>query len=175
MALYDAYVDQLKALLPPGAAWSRALGAILGRPIEAMAEGLARVHARAQQLLAESDPRQTVEMLDDWERIMDLPDPCAGPNPTVDQRRAQVLARFRQLGGPSAEALLAFAADLGVAITIERLGPFRVGLNRMGDPLGAIEFSHVMKVTAPAPPNPVLECELRAAIPAHTAIIFEYV
>lgn len=175
MALYDAYLDQLKALLPPGPAWSRALGSVIGRPMEAMAEALARVHGRAQQLLRESDPRETLEMLPDWERIMGLPDPCAGPTPTIDQRRAQVLARFRQLGGPSAEALEAFAADLGVIIQIGQVGPFRVGRNTMGDHLGPVEFTHVIKVTAPAPQNPVLECELRAMMHAHTAIIFTYV
>lgn len=174
MALFDDYLDQLKALLPPGAAWSRSLGTVLGRPIEAMAEALARVHARAQQLLKESDPRETVEMIDDWERIMGLPDPCAGPNPTLEQRRAQVLARFRQLGGPSAEAIIAFAADLGVTVLVDHSGPFRIGRNAMGDPLGSIEFTHVLRVTAPAPPNAVLECELKAAMPAHTAIIFQY-
>lgn len=175
MALYDAYLDQLKALLPPGAAWSRALGAIIGRPIEAMAEGLARVHARAQQLLTESDPRETLEMLPDWERIMGLPDPCAGPSPTIEQRRAQVLARFRQETGPTKEALEAFAADLGVIVEVDEVGPFRVGRNAMGDHLGPIEFSHVIKVTAPGPPNTVLECELRSVMHAHNAIIFIYV
>lgn len=175
MALDDDYLDQLKALLPPGAAWSRDLGAVIARPLQAMAEGLARVHARIQQLLKESDPRETLELLPDYERIMGLPDPCAGPNPSIEQRRAQVLARFRQMGGPSAEAIIAFAADLGVTILVDHIGPFRVGRNAMGDPLGAIEFTHVLKVTAPAPPNAVLECELRAAMPAHTAIIFIYV
>lgn len=175
MALFDDYLEQLKALLPPGAAWSRSLGAVIGRPIEAMAEGLARVHARAQQLLQESDPRQTLEMLEDWERVMDLPDPCAGPSPTVDQRRAQVLARFRQQTGASKAALEAFAADLGVVIEVDEVGPFRVGRNAMGDHLGLVEFSHAIKVTAPGPPNPVLECELRAMLHAHNAIFFIYV
>lgn len=117
MALFDGYLAQLKALLPPGPAWSRDLSTVLSRVLEAMAEALARVHTRAQQLRSEGDPRATTEALEDWERVIGLPDPCAGPSPTVDQRRAQVLARFRQAGGPSAEAIVAFAADLGVAIT----------------------------------------------------------
>lgn len=175
MALFDGYLAQLKALLPTGPAWSRDLSTVLSRVLEAMAEALARVHARAQQLRSEGDPRTTTEALEDWERVMGLPDPCAGPSPTVDQRRAQVLARFRQAGGPSAEAIIAFAADLGVTITVAPIGPFRVGRSHMGNHLGEIEMNYALEVIAPAPPNPVLECELRSVMHAHTTLIFTYV
>lgn len=89
--LADAYLDQLLALLPPGAALVREPGSPLVRVLGVTAAELARVDARAEQLLLEADPQETAEMLSDWERALGLPDIC---NPNFRLRRASTATYF---------------------------------------------------------------------------------
>lgn len=175
MANAAAYADHLRALLPRGRAWSREPASVLGRLLAALAETLARIDARAVDLIQESDPRQTDETLSDWERVTSLPDPCAGDAPTEDQRRAQLVARLRGAGGPTPAGFAAYADDLGFQVAVETLRPFRVGWSRCGDRLGATDIATAWLVTAPAGDNAVLECELRALAPSHSTVLFDTV
>lgn len=52
----DEYADQLVALLPPGKAFPVELGSVMRSICLAMADGLARVDAAAEQLLKDVDP-----------------------------------------------------------------------------------------------------------------------
>lgn len=72
----SAYLSQLIGLLPPGDALAREPGSVLERLLSVPAAELARVDGRVEALLLESDPAQTAEMLQDWERALGLPDVC---------------------------------------------------------------------------------------------------
>lgn len=72
-----AYLAQLRALMPSGAAWPRHDDARLSQLLSGFSAELARIDGRALQLFDEIDPRTTAEMLLDWERVAGLPDPCA--------------------------------------------------------------------------------------------------
>lgn len=65
----DDYRTALQALLPRGAAWTRSPEAVLMRVLAACAEEPERVDERADDLLDEADPRATLELLSDWERV----------------------------------------------------------------------------------------------------------
>lgn len=113
------YTSEFQALLPSGAAWPRDASSVSAEVARGLTAEFARVDERAAQLLLEMDPRTTTELIEDWERIAGLPDPCAAFAPTtIEGRRAAVVARFigRGAGGPS----VPFLIDLIVALGYDR-------------------------------------------------------
>ena len=63
------YLSQLLALQPPGAALPREPESIWVRLLAALADGFERVDARSNDLVRESDPRSSIELITDWERL----------------------------------------------------------------------------------------------------------
>lgn len=191
-----AYLAQLQALLPPGAAWSRAPEATLTKLLAAIADSLARVDARAAALLDEIDPRTTRELLPDWERVTGLPDPCsAGVVTTLQERRAAVVAKLTATGGASAAYFRGLAEAMGYTVEIDRFRPFVTGISRCGDRLnGGASVRHTWRVRVIGPRyTPFrcgvsqcgdslgkitragdLECKLQRLKPAHTTLVVSY-
>lgn len=83
-----AYARMLAALLPPGRLWRLIGGGVLQKVLTACADELARVDARAMDLLRESVPTEADELLPDYERELGLPS-----TGTTAERQARVLAR----------------------------------------------------------------------------------
>lgn len=77
----------LKALLPPGRLWKLFPSSFLSKIFLANGDELERVDARAQDLIRESDPRTTDELLPEFERVLGIT--AAG---TLDEQRARVVA-----------------------------------------------------------------------------------
>ncbi|WP_341893894.1 putative phage tail protein [Ferrovibrio terrae] len=188
----DQYLRQQQALLPPGAAWSRSPGTIITAILEVFAETWARLHNRAADLLEEADPRTTLELLPDWERVTGLPDPCFGTEQTVQQRRAALVAQLTATGGQDRQYFIDLAARLGYEITIQEFRPFRAG-SLAGDPCCDEPWWFVWYVKAPLDTyrefcagiscagepirtwgNEPLECTIRRYAPAHTLVKFSY-
>lgn len=120
------YAQEFQAHLPSGAAWPRTAESVDAQWAQALTQEFERVGDRAEQLLLEMDPRTTVELLPDWERVTGLPEPGPEGLPTtLDGRRAAVVARLLARGGdgPSVPFLTDVIAALGYApgeITIRR-------------------------------------------------------
>lgn len=134
-----AYADQLGKLLPPGRAWQRAKGSRIDRLLNGIAVELGRLDKRGEDLLRESDPRTTSELLVDWERALGLPDPCTGPLDSVEKRRTAIVARLIQGGGQSVEFFVQLAAALGYTITIVEHRPPWIDMAVIGDELTEID------------------------------------
>lgn len=187
-----AYLQMLQALLPPGAAWSRDPQAILTMVLGGIADGLAQVHARAEGIISEADPRTTLEMLTDWERMLGLPDACTGVPETIAGRQRLVHARWTARGGQSATYYTAVAAALGYTITISehRQATCESPCTAALDPP---PWHHVYEVNAAAVTvaeldcvaggcdeplrtwgNQALECALTRLAPAHALVRFVY-
>ena len=195
MADADLYRMQLQALLPQGAAWPRDGDAVL---TALLAEELARVDARALKLIEEADPRTADELLEDWERVTGLPDPCTeGLANTLQERRAAVVAKLTLRGGQSIAFFLAVAESLGYdGVSVEEFRPFVCGLSELGvDPLaGGEDVRFVWRVRVPGPRATSfrcgesecgerltdidraedLECVLQRLKPAHTDLQLSY-
>ncbi|HEY2010521.1 MAG TPA: YmfQ family protein [Rhizomicrobium sp.] len=185
------FVSAMQALLPRGRAWPRDAGEVLTQTLNGFAPTFARSAARANALLSDAFPAGTFELLPQWEESLGLPDPCAGQAPTTDTRRAQVVARFTHDGGQSVAYFIDLAAALGYTITITQFAPSQFG-RVFGSPFGGTPWAHAWQVNAaefePSQmtfgqafggpfafwSNAVLECELRAAAPAHTTLLFSY-
>lgn len=186
------YLQQLQALLPPGPAWPKDQESLLTKLLSFEAEELARIDARIDDLLNETDPRSTLEMLPDWERLCGLPDVCTGPLEGLSARRAAVIARLTAQGGQSIAFFREFAADLGyeVQITEEQVH------NCMSDcmsPINSHEWQFVWNVITAQADTPrvatcmddcmtplrtwgdeLLECAINRLKPAHTKVRFIY-
>lgn len=109
----DDYRVLLQALLPHGAAWPRDPDAVLTALLQAFADEFARVDVRVEDLFNEMDPRTTYELLEDFERVTGLPDPCVPAEQTVNERRAALVTRLTGQGGQSIAYFLGLAAALG--------------------------------------------------------------
>ncbi|NIJ07248.1 uncharacterized protein YmfQ (DUF2313 family) [Sphingomonas vulcanisoli] len=198
-ALYsvDDYAAALGALMPRGRVWPTDPGSTQAYVRHALARSMERLDGDAIALLADIFPPSSVDLLPEWEDTLGLPDPCLGPNPTIQQRQQQVTARFVGNGGQSAAWYIAFAALLGFVIEITEYGPFRVGAGRCGTPLAGEPWIFTWLVTvvsgdssaaaaafragisragnplsSAASGRAALECELRRIAPGHTNILF---
>lgn len=187
------YRTALQALLPTGLVWPREEGATLTQTLHGLAGAFERADGAAVALIADAFPAAPVQLLAEWEATLGLPDPCAGPAPTLQQRQAQVLARLTDTGGQSAADLINFAARLGFDIRIRNYATFRAGRSHAGDPCCGPAWAHAFAVIAPAQTtipfraghstageplrawgNATLECEIRRIAPAHAVVIFQY-
>jgi uncharacterized protein YmfQ (DUF2313 family) len=131
----DDYAQMLLSLLPQGPAWSRDIGSVMVRALWGLAQYWGFVDGRAADLLKrESDPRQTIELLPDWERAWGLPDPCFPDATSIGERRAMLLLKMTMLGGQSRAFFEWVAQFLGYqVIYIREWSPFMVGISQVGD------------------------------------------
>lgn len=192
----DAYLTQLQALLPPGPAWSREPDATLTAVLGIFADGLARADARADSLVRESDPRDAIELLEEWEAMFGLPDACSPPEAydTLAERRAALAQRVTAIGGVAPQYLIDLAVAQGFEITITEIRPTVCGIAECGDELIPGEAIFTFEINAPATSvidaecgntecgeplgsaveNTALECLVRRVAPAHTTPYFMY-
>lgn len=190
------YVWQFQRLLPRGRIWHRGWGWLQAELLLLLMPTWVRLHARANNVLVETFPCSTIELLPEWEATLGLPDPCTGPLDTVQQRTAAVCAKFSARGGQSPAYFIALAEALGYTIEIETFKPFYASQGRAGDPLYDEQWAYVWRVAVTAGTNSVtvyfragesaageplamwgdkmLECLFHAIAPAHTVLTFVY-
>lgn len=186
------YRDLLERLLPPGPLWILQAGAELRELFEAFGVELARVHNRGLSLLDDADPRTADELLADFERVLQLPDPVLGVPATIGARRALAWARWAARGGQTPAYFIAIAANLGLTVTItDRCQAFRAG-SRAGSACWSAAWAYGWIVFADNGPivtfragsragyrlqdarQPALEAMLWRYAPAHTIPVFVY-
>jgi uncharacterized protein YmfQ (DUF2313 family) len=171
----DDYAGAIRALLPRGRVWQVEQGSAQQRLILALAQTWARLDASARALLDDSLPGSNLDLVEEWEATLGLPDPCAGEDATIVQRAAQVLSRFVAGGGQSIAFFVSFAAALGFEITISMVSPFRADVSTVETPLYGEEWLYVWVVTVISSTsglgNDVLLCELNSLKPAHTSVM----
>lgn len=185
------YLAQLQALLPPGDLWRRDQDASLTNLMKALAQEFARIDSRAQDLLREADPRTTSELLEDFERVAGLPDPCVPDVQSVEARRLRLVQKLTGRGGQSRAFFIELAANLGFPITITEFRPF-TAVSSCASAINPNPWCYVWLVNAPAVRidnmtatsacrepirswgNELLECVLTRLKPAHTHLLFGY-
>lgn len=192
MSLIKDYLQQIKQLLPRGDLWSS-----LGEDptftgyLEAEVAEKARIHSRALNLLTESDPRTTYELLPEWEAWAGLPDPCVGEVGNIEQRNNGLHAKLTMKGRQSRAYFVELAATYGYAITITEFDLFDVN-STVDERLYSAPWQYVWQVNAPAETvthfnvlsdvntplaqwgNALLECVITRYKPAHTTVLFAY-
>lgn len=188
-----AYRRVLQALLPEGTIWPREEDADLTKLLAGLAEESARADERMHDLIDEADPRTSVELLPDWERVCGLPDVCSEIGENLAERRQAVVAKLTAQMGLGKPHLIALAAALGYEVTITEFTPARAGTARAGDPVYSEEWAYVFRMRAAETAmvyaragsavagdrirswsNERLECRITEAKAAHTLAIFAY-
>lgn len=187
----EDYRAQLAALQPPGRALPAEASSDWQQLLTALADELARIDARGDDLVDESDPRSTNELLPDWERVAGLPDPCVPVGQSLRRRRDALVGRLTGTGGQSRQYFIDLAQSIGFQVTITEFVPHDVTLD-VGVPIYGELWRFAWQVNAPNNTvttaditsgvdeairdwgNELLECVLSARSPAHTQVIFAY-
>jgi uncharacterized protein YmfQ (DUF2313 family) len=191
----DQYIDLLKNLLPKGIAWPRDITSSFHKIFDAIAEEMVRFDQRiSTDLPNEADPNTTLELLTDWERIVQIPDEFQlKVAETVGQRRADILRKLTSRGGQSKQFFIDLAAAFGYTVTINETFPFRSGKNRCGYRCYDVDWKHHWRIIAGSVTsqyfragsgrcgdrlrawrNTTLENVIQNAKPAHTVVHFVY-
>jgi uncharacterized protein YmfQ (DUF2313 family) len=132
----EKYKKLLINLLPQGKLWEPGEQPTFDDFLLSIAEELCRAETRVWDLLREADPRQTDEMVDDWERLLGLPDPCIGEITDLQERRDKILQELTNIGGLSETYYEFVATQLGFPTTdVFDNKNFRAGFSVAGDPL----------------------------------------
>lgn len=189
--LTQNYQQQLQSLLPPGPAWSDNDPLLAG-----LAPAFAAVHERANDLVRESDPRQTVELLERWETVSGLPDSCSVPGAdTLEERQRRLNSKVNAVGGITEDFYLSVLDDIGYPdATITTFGGdnFRCTSHcndslhdEMSNFVWQVNFTEETKVFSMTCDskcnehirtwgNTVAECVMNKLCPSHTVVIFSY-
>jgi len=189
------YQEQLIALLPSGPAWDLEALPQLRTVLDGIAEELARIDARAFDLQNEMDPVNVSELVPEWERVMQLPDPCLGATPLYDDRRLAVRRRLLAVGNQRAAYYIEIARTQGYpnASVTEYRAP-RMGRSRFGSVHFGTWRAHFMWTLNTggrqllgrrfgasywgerfgANPGSALECLIHRSAPAHTQVHINY-
>lgn len=101
--------DLLRALQPPGGAWSRALDSRVQLFFQVAGAGLGQAWSKAAELLNDFLPDRAWSFLDRWEAITRL---SPRPFDTTQQRRDRVIGFLRKVQGYSRSAIATAVADL---------------------------------------------------------------
>lgn len=186
------YLWQFQRLLPRGRIWHRGWGTVQAEDIITLLPQTVRLNQRAIDVLRETFPCSTNELLPEWEATLGLPDPCTGTLPTIQQRQAAVCAKFTARGGQSAQYFIDLAAAAGTPIAITTFRPFYASEGRVDEPLYDEQWAYVWLVsmstiaaivsfrvdesTVDEPlrafGDDAIQCLLESLKPAHTQIIF---
>ncbi len=186
----SGHAELLTLLLPKP---YEATGEVLAASLAAEGAALDAAHASAQVVAEAFSPAGADGLwLADWERVLGLPDTCAGGyGQTQAERLAAALSKIQQRGGQSRAYFIGVAAALGYAITIEEHPVFTCA-SGCDQAICDEPWRFVWTVRAPqttireftcqsgcADPlaswgNELLECVINRLKPAHTHVIFAY-
>lgn len=140
----DAILSSLLALLPPGDALPQGIESNLATLLRVSARAIDRLEELAEFVARDFDPRETTAFLEDWERVLGLPE-CGSLAGSTAERRAEVLEKYTRQGTLRGADLIAAAALLGFTITIDEHFPYAPSSD--GSPLGD---AHIFDVILPA-------------------------
>lgn len=146
-ATSDAYLEPALALLPRGRAWART--GLMRELMRALMMEFSRVDRRARDLVNEVDPATTWEHLEDYERVLGLPE-CTGLPETLAERRDAVSEKLRAAAGHD-QAIgwwEGLADNLGLDLWKTETGPgaFTV-ISEVTDKIGGDEWEWVVTLT----------------------------
>ena len=197
MALTERdYSHQIDELLPRGPIWKRTPGGALDAVLYALGREAARVDARINQVIEESDPRTSIEELARWFDDYGIPSACleAIADPSQEQVLQERLAQITSNLGLTAAFFESLAGTLGYQAKVTTFTEHDVN-DDVEHPLYEKQWTTVMTlgitirsngnaeyldVTWGADEplarwgNALLECVIRALAPAHVYVIFMY-
>ena len=193
------YNNLLKRLFPDGWAWDakNQKTSNLSKLIASMSEEYTRIDDRGANLIKESNPATTFELLPDWERVFGLPDECSPTQDlSIQQRRQRIIQLLTTRGGQNKGFYQTLASNFGFDVNVIEVSdqpPFRAGSGRAGDKLTNGVWRYAFVIQAPADSlvkfragistagdrlllvqNSTLQCLIEKYKPAHAVAIFNF-
>jgi uncharacterized protein YmfQ (DUF2313 family) len=111
----------MASYLPPGKAFEA--GAMSGSNFNKLMHALAVEFGRNQEILSElaeqHDISNTVNLLEEWESALGIPDDCFDTTGTIEQRQKKCVAKFAKMNIAIYNDWIYLADFLGYNITIE--------------------------------------------------------
>lgn len=120
----EAYARQLKQLLPRGLLWKLEEGSWLSKTLLAISDELARIDGRSDVLVEEWDPRTTVELLADWERVLGQPELGMTLPTTTADRQVNVARAYVAIGGATPAFFVALALRAGFVAAYDEVSAY---------------------------------------------------
>lgn len=198
ISLRERYLNLIRKVFPRGKAWERIFesDSVLSKLSNSYAMELEKIDLRAKTLIKEVDPRTTLELLTDWERLLGLPDECDNTeDQTVQERRQRVLQVLTLQRAQNEDFYVQLAANFGFdadVISAEDQPPFVAG-SKAGDRLTNGDWRYTFVIEAPAEflvrfragqgtagdplvkvGNDTLQCLMEKHKPAHTIVLFSF-
>ena len=196
------YIQQIKALLPPGPAWPRDDGSsVMALLIEVWATEFSRIDARAHALIVEADPRLCTETFTQWLQQWGIPDECLAAWASISDvglterlLRDALLEKMTVPGGQDIAFFVRLAMTYGYEVTIDELTPHTV-MSRVMAPFSAdgwtfrwrvqvhsgrgstVTWHDALGTCAEALAwwgDAAIECLIKKYAPAHTEVSFSY-
>jgi len=116
------YTSALIGLLPPGIVFNNEPGSGTNKLLTGLADELVRIDSAIDNLITESNPVTMSAFIDSRYDEAGLPINCTGtPASSQTQRKLEVLAQWRAVGGCTVEYFHALLETLGVQAYIEEL------------------------------------------------------
>jgi uncharacterized protein YmfQ (DUF2313 family) len=116
----EEHTRALAAYLPNGKTFEAKN--ILGSNFNQLLRGLAGEMRSAQEHLAvleaEYFPDNTTLFLDEWERVLGIPDDCFSGTGSAETRRTHILVKLASLGIQTAQDFIDLAALFGVIVSV---------------------------------------------------------
>jgi uncharacterized protein YmfQ (DUF2313 family) len=174
------YAHTILQFYPNGRAWIIKLKGVFDNLLCAWSFEPSRVERRGRDLISESDPLKTQELLEDWERVLGLPGDCEEPPSTLEGRQSAVHAKLTQKSFSSITFFLRLADRLGYPFAIIRNEhkPFQCGISVCGDALqghhGHWTYTWTLITNDTTENDATLRCLVREAAQAHAIVHFEF-
>lgn len=140
------YRQSLTRLMPSGHAWPKRKGTVQGAWLDTLASDFNTFENDTYRAIEQWWPHQTCTRVDEWAKATGLPDKCF-PNADEIMLRTQMLGRLRGVSNlpypdssPAApDYIKALCFAMGYNVEVWYNTPFRVGRNRVGQRLGALD------------------------------------
>lgn len=182
----DEHADSLAAYYPGGELFSAKF--IADSNLRRLLRGLSQEYVRCEEyvkaLQDEFIPDKTVLFLDEWERVLGIPDSCFNGLGTNDKRRRDVLVKLASLGVQTVEDFERLALIFGVVVTVipgtdyddfpfpitveEKRWYMVVEFNSVDD-----GFTYTFPFLFGTNEFGILECLYRNLKPAHCEVLFQ--
>lgn len=170
------YRNILIKLAPSGPCWSTDPNSNWVKLLDGIAQEFARIDGRSIDLVNEAFPDTSTELLENWERVVGLPDLFSDPAATLQERRNAVMFKLQARGGQSTEYIQGLIESLGYSNTTVDAFAFAADIGCADGYLFDDAWLHyfVVIVHDSVPNRTLFEARVRSIQPAQAVSVFIY-